>query len=176
MHTPSEFLTTYQHMTDAQLLQVANEGGLVPEAQLALTEELHRRNLKKSDLAQHRPSARKRLESESRELWFPLVRYHSLGFGFYGRKYLNEHDRKEHIQVRTKFFVFTIPLIPIASYRFKCTGDPNKWFQWNTQYRVLNHVPLNWDQVFLTWAKTAAWIIGMFAAVALYVWSKVSHP
>jgi hypothetical protein len=175
MHTPSELLSTYQYMTDGQLLQVANEGGLVPEAELVLAEELHRRNLKKSDLPQHKQSPRERLENESHERWSPLVRYHSLGFGFYGRKYLNESDRQENIQVRTKFFVFTIPMIPIASYRFKCTGDPNKWIQWNTQYRVLNRVPLNWDQVFLTWAKTVAWIIGAFAAAALYIWFTVEH-
>lgn len=175
MPAPSELLATYQHMTDGQLLQVANEGGLVPEAELIIAEELHRRNLKKSDLPKYRPSARERLESESHERWFPLVRYHSLGFGFYGRKYLNENDRKENIQVRTKFFVFTIPLVPIASYRFKCSGDSNKRFQWNTQYRVLNRVPLNWDQVFLTWAKTAAWIIALFAVTLLCVWFSVNR-
>ena len=176
MPTSTEFLNTYQHMTDSQLLQVANEGGLVPEAQLALTEELHRRSLKKSDLPRHKQSPRERLEGESQERWFPLVRYHSLGFGFYGRKYLNEADRHENIKVRTKFFVFTLPLIPVASYRCKCTGDLNKWFQWNAQYHVLNRVPLNWDQVFLTWMKTAGWIIGIFGAVALYIWFTVNHP
>ena len=47
-------------------------------------------------------------------------------------------------------------LIPLGSYPFKCTGDPNKWFHWDTEQRVINLVPLNWTQVFLTWMKTAA--------------------
>jgi len=148
MATPSELLSTYQHMTDGQLLQVANEGGLIPEAQLALAEELHRRNIKKTDVALHKEKRQETLEKEATERWFPFG--YSLGYAFYGRKYLNEDDRRQNIHVRTKFFVFTIPLIPIASYRFKCSGSPSKWFQWNTQYRVLNRVPLNWDQVFLT--------------------------
>jgi hypothetical protein len=98
----------------------------------------------------------------------PLARSRSLGFGLYSRIYLSEADREANIQVRTKFFVFAIPLVPIASHRFKCSGKPGKWFQWNTDQHVLNRVPLLWRQVFITWLSTLLWIGGTIAAIFLY--------
>ncbi len=95
-----------------------------------------------------------------------------MGFALYGRSYLNEADREANIQVRTKFFVFALPLIPIASYRFKCTGEPGKWFQWDTDQQPLNRVPVFWKQVFMTWLGTLLWIGGTIVAVALYEWLR----
>jgi hypothetical protein len=168
METQSQLAATYQNMSDGELLLVSSEGGLMPEAKQALAEELHRRKLKASDLPHHKQTAKEQLKEEAQERWFPLARYHSLGFGLYGRSYLNEADREANIQVRTKFFVFIIPLVPIAAYRFKCTGEPNKWFQWNTDQRVLNRIPLVWTQVLMTWLKTLLWIGGTLAAVVFY--------
>jgi hypothetical protein len=176
MPTHAEFLTTYQHMTDGQLLQVANEGDLIPEAQFALGEELRRRNLKNTDLPRHKETRHEKLEKETKERWFPLARYRSLGFALYGRKFLNDIDRQQNVVVRTRFFVFIIPLIPIASYRFKYSGDPRRWFQWKAEYHVLNRVPLNWDEVLFTWAKTAAWMLAAIAAGLLYGWLKSGRP
>jgi hypothetical protein len=93
------------------------------------------------------------------------------GLLFFGRRYLNEADKKANIQLRTKWFALGgIPLIPIASYRFKCTGDPNKWFQDDTQQRALNRVRLNWTQVFLTWMKTAIIVIGVGLLAVGFFW------
>ena len=168
MESQSQLAATYEHMSAGELLQIANEGGLRPESKQALAEELHRRKLKASDLPSHKQTAQEHLEEETRERWFPLFRYRSLGFGLYGRSYLNEADKVSNIQVRTKFFVFVIPLVPIASYRFRCTGEPGKWFQWSTDQQALNRVPLVWTQVFMTWLKTLLWIGGTIAAVVLY--------
>jgi hypothetical protein len=168
MESPSQLASTYQHMSEGTLLEIANEGGLTPEAKQAIAEELHRRKLKASDLPSHKQTAKEQLEEETQERWFPLFRYRSLGFGLYGRSYLNEADKESNIQVRTKFFVFVIPLVPIASYRFQCTGEPGKWFQWNADQLALNRVPLVWTQVFMTWLKTLLWIGGTIAAIALY--------
>ncbi len=163
----SQLAATYEHMSEGELLQIANEGGLRAEAKQALSEELHRRKLKASDLPKYKQTAQERLEKETRERWFPLFRYHSLGFGLYGRSHLNDADRESNIQVRTKFFVFVIPLIPIASYRFKCTGEHGQWFQSNTEQSVLHRVPLVWTQVFMTWLTTLLWIGGAIAAIVL---------
>jgi hypothetical protein len=50
MNSYADFASAYRHMSDDQLLLVANEGGLVEEANRALSEELKRRDLKPSDL------------------------------------------------------------------------------------------------------------------------------
>jgi hypothetical protein len=176
MESPSQLASTYQHMSEGALLEIANEGGLTPEAKQAIAEELHRRKLKTSDLAQVKESPHERLEKEAQERWFPLARGHSLGFGLYGRKYLSESDREENIQAKTKFFVFVIPLIPIASYRFRCSAagnkwyssKANKWFQLNIEQKPLSQEPLDWSQVFKTWLTSLLWIGGAMAAIILY--------
>lgn len=155
-------------MTDGELLQTLSEGGLVPEAKQILSEEIHRRNLSPSDPPNHQPSEKEQLRHEAQERWFPLARTGSLGFSLYGRNYLTPEDQEENIQVRTKFFVFAyIPLIPIASYRFKYRGRAG-WFQWDTVERPLNRVPIVWTQVLMTWLKTFLWICGTVSAVFLY--------
>jgi hypothetical protein len=165
-----DFLDTYKHMSDGQLLQVANEGGLIEEAQQALAQELHRRSLKLSDLPHHKESPQEALQNEARERWFPLLR--RFGFGLYDRNYLDESDRLHNIQLRTKFFVFGIPLIPIASYRFRCKGDPHKWFQDDSDQHVLSRVPLAWTQVFMTWTKTVLWGAAIIGSIILFQWIR----
>lgn len=171
MPAPSELLSTYQHMTDGQLLQVANDGGLVPEAELVLAEELRRRNLKPSDLPLYKESPKDRLQAETQQKSF-----RGTGLRFYGRKFQNEADKRANIQVRTKWFAFAyIPLIPLASYRFQCSGDPDKWFQWNPRRHPLGRIPLDWNQALMTWTKAAACIAGTIAFTALCIWFQTSQ-
>ena len=168
MPTPSELLSTYQHMTDGQLLEIANEGGFRPEAELALAEELHRRKLKLSDLPLYKETLDDRLQAETKQKSF-----RGTGLRFYGRKFLNEADKQANIQIKTKWFAFSyIPLIPLASYRFQCSGSPDKWFQWSRQRRPLGRVPLNWNQAVMTWLKAIACIVGTIAFIALRIWHQ----
>jgi hypothetical protein len=169
METQSQLAATYENMSDGELLQISNEGGLMPEAKQALAGELHRRKLKASDLPQHKHKAKDQFKEETQERWFPFARYHSLGFGLYGRSYLSDADKEANIQTRTKFFVFAIPLVPIASYRFKYPGAPKRWGWWNdSDAHALGRIPIVWSQVFMTWLKAVLWIGGTLAAVVLY--------
>jgi len=155
MNANIDFATTYENMSDGQLLQTANEGGLVDEAKQALANELHRRNLKKSDLVHHKESPRVRLRRETTERELPLSRYGGTGILFFGRRYLSQSDKDANIQLRTKWIALSwLPLIPLASYRFKCKRQGWKFFYWTDQV-VLNQVPLNWGQVFLTLVKAS---------------------
>ena len=93
------------------------------------------------------------------------------GLQFFGRNYINEADRDANIQLRTKWFPLSgIPLVPIASYRLKCTGSPGTWFMANTQQRVINRVPLNWTQVCITWIKTATIFVGSVLIILGIYW------
>jgi hypothetical protein len=131
----------YETLTDAELLRLRSEGGLTDEAKPVLANEIRRRNLKETVLNRHKVYKRILLREEAKEK----------GFGgrgpsllFFGRHFLNQADKEANIQIRTKWFTWgKIPLIPLASYRFKCTGNPNKWLHWDTEQRVINRVPLN---------------------------------
>jgi hypothetical protein len=168
-----EFATQYQQMPDGQLLLLANEGGLVEEAQQALAEELRKRNLKKQDIAQHeRKTPHERLQEAAQEksAWWGGT---GTGYYFYGKHYLNEDDKTADIQLRTKWFALGgIPLVPLASYRFKCEQKSFGWLRWNTEQRILNRVALNWDQIFLTWLKSILFGVTVLGATILYYWLR----
>jgi hypothetical protein len=164
----NDFTATYQHMSDGQLLQTANEGGLIPEAHQALTEELHRRNLKSGDLPKYKESPRTRLKRESAQRELPLSRYGGTGYFFFGRHYLTQADKEANIQLRTKWFsVSYLPIVPLASFRFKCKHRGWRFFGWTDQV-VVSNVPLNWNQVFLTWLKASPVYLAIFAL--FFVW------
>ncbi|MGI4828380.1 MAG: hypothetical protein ACRYFU_09365, partial [Janthinobacterium lividum] len=142
----------YETLTDAQLLTLKSDGGLVDEAEPVLASELSRRNLKDGDLKRYKVPERILLREEVKEKGF---RGKGPGLIFFGRHFLNEADKEANIQVRTKWFAIAgIPLIPLASYRFKCTNESRGLLGWDADQRVLNRVPLNWTQVSLTWMKT----------------------
>jgi hypothetical protein len=158
----------YETLTEAQLLSLKSEGGLSDEAVPVLANELNRRKLKDGDLKRYVVPERIKLREETKEKG---SRYRGPGLLFFGRRYLNETDKNANIQLRTKWFAIGgIPLVPIASYRFKCTDEPGKWHLDDPEQRVLNRVPLNWTQVFLTWAKTAIVLIGLGLLIAGFLW------
>jgi len=168
MPDPGAIGKYYETLTDAQLLNLRSEGGFTEQAERVLADELKRRNLKASDVKRYAVPERIRLREEAQEKGFagkgPALR-------FFGRRYLNEADKTANIQLRTKWFALGgIPMVPLASYRFKCTGTPSKWFGADSDQRVINRVPLNWSQVFLTWAKTAIFILVVFSLTVGYLW------
>jgi hypothetical protein len=136
---------SYETLADSALLNLASEGGLTEEAQQVLAKELARRNLGDGDLTRFvAQSERMKLHEEAKEKGF---RGRGPGLLFFGRRFLSDADKEANIQVRTKFFALGgIPLIPIASYRFKCTGHRPRWFDFDDRnQQVINRVPLNLD-------------------------------
>jgi hypothetical protein len=143
----------YKTLTNDELLNLKQEGGFTAEAELVLAEELERRNLRAHDEKQYIASInQQRLQEEVTERGGG---YRELGFQLFGKRYLNESDRNADIQVRTKWFTISgIPLIPIASYRFKATSSLHKW-------KVIDRTALDWVQVFQTWIRTAVVLVGI---------------
>jgi hypothetical protein len=159
----------YENLTDRELLNLRAEGGFREEAEQVLGKELARRHLGSSDVKkQVAVSERDNLRDEVVERGGG---YRSLGLQFFGKTFLSESDRAADIQVRTKWFAVSgIPLIPIASYRFKCTKYSGSSFPANTQRKVINRVPLNWPQVFVTFAKTAMLVVGAGLLIVAIGW------
>jgi len=165
-------------MSDGQLLQTAHEDGLLPEAKQALHEEIRRRNLKPRDIPHSTEPHKTHLEKQSEEKWLPALGWHRTGFGLCGHAYLNQSDRESNIQVRTKFFVLSgLPLVPVASFRFKYPTEAKKWYGWDDDHaRVVNRIPIVWPQVFRIWLAWFLWISGAIAAFVVYDWLKGRHP
>lgn len=148
----------YETRTDAELLNLKIEGGFTQEAERVFSEELRRRNLGVDNIERYKAQGELfKLREEATEKGNTL---RGSGLLFFGRRYMNEEDRHANVQVRTKWFALSwIPLIPIASYRFQCPSHARRRLSDGGQ-RVINRVPLDWAQVFVTWFKTAILCIG----------------
>ncbi|MGD0939815.1 MAG: hypothetical protein ABR905_08880 [Terracidiphilus sp.] len=159
----------YETLTDSQLLNLRAEDGLTEQADLMLTEELKRRNLTTGDMKRNTAyNNRTNLLDKAQERGSSSK---GPGLLFFGNRCLNEADKTANIRLRTKWFALGgMPIVPLASYRFKCKGIPGKWFWGDAEQRVINRVPLNWPQVFLTWAKTTLLILLFFLFLVGFSW------
>jgi hypothetical protein len=159
----------YKTLTDHELLNLRAEGGFTEEAEQVLSKELVSRHLGSGDVKKYvAASERNSLRDEVVERGGG---YRSLGLQFFGKAFLNESDKAASIQVRTKWFTMSgIPLVPIASYRFKCAKNSGSSSPTDTQRSVINRVPLNWPQVFMTFAKTAMLFIGAGLLIVAISW------
>jgi len=169
MPDPNALAKYFETLNNAELLNLKREGGFTKEAVRVLADEFRRRNLDAGDLKRYEAQGERiKLREETTEKG---SRGRGPGLLFFGRRYLNEEDRKANIQVRTKWFALGgIPIVPIASYRFHCSGDARKWSQEDVKPRVINRVPLNWLQVFVTWLKMAIVLIFVILLAAGIIW------
>ena len=159
----------YKTLTDQELLNLGRQGGFTEEAEQVLRKELSRRNLGPHDVKQYTAATeRSSLQDEVVERGGG---YRRIGLQFFGKSYLNESDRRANIQIWTKWFTIGgIPLIPIASYRFKCASSSGKRLPTNMQQRVIDRVPLSWSQVFIVWIKTAIITVGVGLLIVGVSW------
>ena len=144
----------YKALTDRELLNRARERGYTHESEQVLHAELARRKLAAREVKHFAAQIeRNDLRDEVTERGGG---YRDSGVQFFGRSYLNESDKNANIQVRTKSSTISgIPLIPIASYRFKGAGGSGERLRNQPRHEVIERVPLSWPQVCMTAIKTA---------------------
>jgi hypothetical protein len=149
----------YRNLSDDNLLQLALDGGLTAEAELALRTEMGRRSLSKKDV-----NALADWEEQQKPPPPPPQRVF-LGYGtrFVGKKFLTPEDERQGIFVATKFVVLRYSSIfPIGSYRvIQRDGKVPQ---------IENRVPLQWDQVWLGVRFTLVAIFVGFAAAAVSIY------
>jgi len=176
VYNPSNFMSDtnaleeyYKALTDHELLNRARENGYTHEAEQVLHAELARRKLAPREVKHFAA------EIERNDLRDEVTErgggYRRPGIQFFGGSYLNESDRNANIQVMTKWFTISgIPLIPIASYRFKGAGGLVDRTRNHSRQEVIGRVPLYWPQVCVTAVKTAAIIICVFTLIVGVSW------
>jgi hypothetical protein len=173
MNEHTDFAAEYRGMTDEQLLEIAGEGELVDEALQALRIEMQNRKLT-PEMVQSYHSEMQRYQAAQK-----ARTQEALTTGFFrkfGRAYLSEEDKQRSIQVRTEWFALRgLPIIPIASYRCSSQKVTTGFIQWKED-KVIDRVPLNWNQVIGTWVKsTGLFVLVISLAIIYLAWNVRSH-
>ncbi len=147
----------YQQLSRDEVLRlVLEKDQLTDQARLALEAEVARRGLSHDDFAAFKAEEATAIRARQKEL--ERATPHQTYKEFRGRKNYS-HDAKFRIEdFDTTLWIvgFWIPIIPLASLRIR-----RKFRRWwsicvSDQYRVIDRRPLDWEQILLTWIKTAA--------------------
>jgi len=154
---------SYEQMSDGALMRIAMERDeLTPEALAALEAQLAKRGL--GEEQQRAFALTYRIETD-RE-----IQQHSSGkrmlpwtgsyFGYYGKRDLVRMQNREQFQTTMWFCILWIPLIPLGSCIVHRTTST--WLGLLDDVRKIRRVPLDWEQVFKTWAVTALVLAGLY--------------
>jgi hypothetical protein len=163
-----DFAAQYQTLTDDEIAQLASEGGLRPEADIALKEEMHRRSIGAAEVR----ALRERQEKTNLQMAVGHNPYDYRGSGLQlrGDKFLDETDRHRGITTVTRWIVFCyMPIIPIGSYRVKRSVRDEK------HPEIIGKVNLQWDQVFRGWMTTALIVLAFVCTLLILDWWRISH-
>jgi len=166
-----DFAVQYQSLSDDALTQLASEGGLRPEADIALRTEMQKRSIGLKEVRSLRAQQKKaKLQIQVGNNPYS---YQGTGLRLRGDKVLTESDRNKGITVVTRWIILLLwPSIPLGSYRVKQHTDGGK-------PEIVGKVPLQWDQVLNGWkvaALIAALILLAFAGtVIVTIWWATTH-
>jgi hypothetical protein len=176
---------SYEQMSDGALLRIAMERDeLTPDARAALEAQLAKRGLKQHDVAQFADTYRAEVAEDEKgspsRAWgfgtgfdrWPVWPSTSgtIGTVFYGRRDLKEMNNRQQYQATRWFCVLWIPLIPLGTYIVHRTTTT--WLGLFDDVRRIRKVPLDWEQVFKTWAVAALVVAGLwFFGPKVLVWS-----
>jgi hypothetical protein len=150
--TTADFAVQYESLSDSALTQLASEGGLRPEADIALQAEMLKRSIGVTEVRSLQ------IEQEKTKLQMTVghnpYSYQGYGLRLRGQKFLDEFDKSKGILVGTRWIVFLfMPLIPLGSYRMtKSAHNSNK-------PTIISKVQLQWDQVCNGWMQTGSVVI-----------------
>jgi len=150
-------------MSDGALMRVAmDRDELTPEALAALDAELAKRGLNEEQqpafALTYRIETDREIQQQSRRR--PMLPWTGSYFGYYGRRDLVKMNNREQYQATRWFCVLWIPLIPLGTFIVHRTTTT--WLGLFDDVRTIRRVPLDWEQVFKTWAVTALVLAGMY--------------
>ena len=156
------FAAQYAAYSDAELLRLASEGGLREEAELALREELRKRQIFPHAVRQEKLH-RKRAELQRTVGSNPYFTSRGTGLTFRGAKYLASKDESK-VVVKTRWLVILwMSILPLGSYRIR-EDDTDRGFT------VLKKEKLQWDQVITGWMQTGSVVILLGCALLWFRW------
>jgi hypothetical protein len=162
-----DFVSQYADFSDEEITQLASEGGLRPEADVALRAEMHKRSIGPDEV---RSLQVKQIKAKLQMGVGHNPSDRGTGLSLRGHKFLTGADQEKEIIVVTRWIVFIyMPLIPIGSYRVKRSvkGGANP--------EIVEKVPLQWDQVANGWMQTGSVVILLCCAWLWFRWWAIRH-
>ena len=147
----------YQHLTRDELLNLAQERDqLTDEARFALDSEINTRQIKADEISAYARESLAQAKIGERRTKRSRTFYESRNRKFLGRKNLKPDPRSRVEEFDTTlWFIIWIPLFPISSHRIR--RQFRRW--WNpcpsNRLHILETRPRDWEQIVLTWVKTA---------------------
>src|SRR5258708_4218410 len=155
----------YERLAPDELPHLAEEREqLTDEARLALDGELNRRKLSSSDIDSYRVQ---REAGEKADRLKRAVRSFIPNGGL-GKKFLGKTNRHrdasglfEGYETTLWFVVLWLAIFPIATFTVKRELD--RWLGFTVASRevAIERHPRNWEQILLTWAKTALVVLAL---------------
>jgi hypothetical protein len=159
-----DFAEQYQALSDEAITQLASEGGLRPEADVALRAEMLRRSIGTRQVRSLRVK-QKKAQLQARVGHNPYFNYRGIGLRLRGNKFLSEADKNKEIIVVTRWIVFAfMPFVPLGSYRVMESTDGD------SDPTIVGKVRLQWDQVCSGWMQTGSVVILLGCAWLWFRW------
>ena len=163
VESAKDYREAYRRMPDYQIMQIASEGGLVPEAVQALNEELAARGASTQDINQHVEyvAHQKLLQRVGNNI---LYVPHGVGIAFRGKRFSSIEDERLGIELRTRWIIlFWIPVIPIGSYRIIWGTSSSTFWGRGKSFQIVSEEKLDLQQVLTIWSIPV--VILLFAFV-----------
>jgi hypothetical protein len=166
---------SYEQMSDGALMRIAMERDeLTPEAGAALEAQLAKRGLSEAEQRafaityraetaadEARNSTRPKGFGTGFDNWAPFSSgQNPFGKVFYGKRDLKEMNNRQQYQATRWLCIFWIPLVPLGSYLVHRTTST--WLGLFDNVRTIRKVPLDWEQVFKTWAVAALVVAALY--------------
>ncbi len=156
---------SYEQMSDGALLRIAmDRAELTPEAGAALEAQLAKRGLGEEQVRSFASSYRADVAAEERAQAQrgpeSFMSRRGIGTAFYGKRDLKQMQNREQYQATRWFVIFWVPLVPLGTYIVHRTTTT--WMGLFDDVRVVRKVPLDWEQVFKTWAVAALVVAALY--------------
>jgi hypothetical protein len=155
----------YEHLTEDELLHVANEREqLTDEARLALDSELRRRNLSTPEIN----SYKQKCADDNKADELRRARRQVIHNGGLGKKFLGTTNCRrdpsglfELCESTLWFVVLWFPVYPIATYTVR--RDLERWMGkvFASSEIALERHPRNWEMILFTWVKASVFVLAL---------------
>jgi len=154
------FRALYAAMPDEEILRLASEGGLRPEAEVAFSEQVRlRRIMPEAIEAERRRQAHADLQIAVGTT--PFIRVRGVGLRFREKTFRSKEDEEQGVSVRTRWFcMWYLPMIPFGSFRIRETAEVSRG------YEIMSREKLEWHHVRLGLRWTAAVFVFLLLASA----------
>ena len=163
-NSEEDFRPLYTAMSDEEILHLAAEGGLRPEAEAAFAEQVAARNISVESVKAER-ERQEHAKLQAKVGSNPFWPYRGTGLKFRGKAFRSKQDEERGISIQTRWFVmWWLCLVPLGSYRVRAAPDDPRG------YEIMSRERLYWPQVWIGLMKTVFVLLLVLGPLLLVGW------